>query len=86
MIYGSGPPTANQIVMKEGYSKTVLLKPVPQAMVKDNVDLDSFVDSEVQHFAIVARLDDLRRLIWRNIFRDGLMTAASRSMLLTPMG
>lgn len=62
-IYTNGPPTAHQVAMKEGYSKEVLLKPVPRAVVKDNVDLNTFVDAEVQHFAIAAKLDDLRAQI-----------------------
>jgi alpha-mannosidase len=61
IVYDGGPPAMHRILQKEGYSQAVVLKPVDRVAVKANVDLDSFVDSEVRYFALQGGLDDLRR-------------------------
>jgi alpha-mannosidase len=60
VIYSGGPAGMHEVLRKEGYSKSVILRPVDRAAVKDNVDLNSFVDAEVRQFSLQAKLDDLR--------------------------
>ena len=45
---------------KDGYSQNVVLKPVDRSAIKDNADVDSFLDSEMQQIALQAQLDRLR--------------------------
>lgn len=60
VIYANGRAPAHQILMKNGYSKSVVLKPVARAEVADNVDLTRFIDVQVQQFLLRDKLDDLR--------------------------
>lgn len=60
VIYDNGQPAARAMAQKEGYSQTVLLKPVDRAAITDDLDPATFVDAELKHFALQSRIDALR--------------------------
>ncbi|HZZ44182.1 MAG TPA: glycoside hydrolase family 38 C-terminal domain-containing protein [Tepidisphaeraceae bacterium] len=60
VIYDNGEPAARAMAQKEGYSQTVLLKPVDRALIKDGGDVTNVVDGELKRFALQSQLDEVR--------------------------
>lgn len=47
-IYDNGPPPANRMDWKEGYSQSAVLRPVPRARVATGTALDGIIEGEVR--------------------------------------
>lgn len=62
-VYDNGEPAARAMAQKEGYSQSILLKPVGRASIKDDADMTKFFDAELKRFAIQSQLDEVRNEI-----------------------
>lgn len=52
VVYGNGPPPANRMDWKEGYSQEAVLRAVPRARVAPGPALDALLESEVREDVI----------------------------------
>src|SRR5262245_34523501 len=63
VVYDGGEPIRNPNISREGYSRQVLLKPVPRDQITDGADLSKMVTRDLDGLALKVKLDDLRAQI-----------------------